>query len=73
MTLSSKSDILLDCSDGFYRENSSRACIPDCYSWSQYERNLSEAITAVVILVAVVGSIAAVSNLVISFLKPKRM
>ena len=63
----------LDCSEGFYRDDSSQICVPDCYSWSQYDRNLTVAITAVVIFLAVVGSTAAVSILVISCLKRKRM
>ncbi len=66
-------DSLLECSDSFYRENGSQVCVPSCYSWSQYGRNLSIGIDAVVIFMAVIGGSASITILIISCLKLKRM
>jgi len=63
----------LNCSEGYYQKDSSQICIPDCYTWNLYDKSLSLTITVIVILMAVVGSTAAVSILIISFLKPTKM
>ncbi len=64
---------LLECSEDFFRENGSQTCVPSCYSWRQYDKKLSIGIDTAVIFMAVIGGIAAVTILIISCLKSKRM
>ena len=67
------SAVPFECSDGFYRENGSQICTPSCYSWHQYEKELSLSFDVSVCLITIVGTIAGTAILIIACLRPKRM
>ena len=63
----------LECTQGFYRENESSACIPSCHNWTEYESTATIAIDVIVFIAALIGFLAAVAVLVISVVRRKRM
>ena len=64
---------VLECSKGFYRDNGSSACIPNCHTWKEYSDQLSLFMDVMVLIAAVIGFLASVAVLVISCLTHKRV
>jgi len=62
-----------ECSQGFYQENGSSVCIPSCYTWTQYEPIVSTAIDVIVLLSVLVGFFAAITVMILSIIRRKRM
>lgn len=62
------------CTEGFYRNNSSGICLPSCYGdWIEYTRATSVAIDVIIITTAFTGFVVAVVTLIISISRREKM
>ena len=64
---------ILECSDGFYRENGSSICIPSCYDWDEFGRVNTIAIDVIFHIFVVLGTIACIFILIFGCVDSKRM
>ena len=64
---------ILQCSKGFYQDNSSNVCIPSCYTLVQFSENISIFFDVMIFLSAFIGFLAAMAVIIISCLAHKRM
>ena len=66
--------VLYNCSEGFYRENCSNVCIPNCYTWMQHKsKGVSKFKDFLILFSTFDGFIASVAVLIISAIKYNRM
>ena len=63
----------LPCQDGFFRPDDSDICVANCYTWSQYTEFVVIAADVFILLSAIMGFIAAMAALIISFIRFKKM
>ena len=61
-----KHEVIRDCSEGFYRDNGSTRCIPNCYTWTQFSKSHLLFHNSTIIIAAVSGLIAAVVAAILS-------
>ena len=64
---------MLECSDGFYRENGSLICIASCYDWEKYGRVTTIAWNVIFLIFVVLGTIAVIVILIFGCVDSKRM
>ena len=66
--------VVRNCSNGFYHENNSTICVPDCYTWTQYSsRSVSISVDVITFISSFVGFMASITMIVISLFKRKIM
>ena len=61
------------CSEGFYIDEDTGFCTPDCGVWEEFPHNFIVAIDAVMIISAVIGLLGVAAVLVFSCISYKRM
>ena len=72
-TLRNDSDQDRTCSEGFYIDESTGLCIPECGVWEEFPHSFVVGVDAVVILSAIVYLLSGVAVLVLSCINYKRM
>jgi len=65
--------VIGNCSDGFYRENGSLACIASCYTWVQYDNLTAVVIDVLIGLSGVVAFLGAIVVIVLAGLQYKKV
>jgi len=63
----------INCTQGFYQEKGSSVCIPSCHNWTKFEPNTSKAIDGIVLSSILVGLFAAITVIVFSVIRWKKM
>ena len=61
------------CNEGFYINESTGLCLPQCGKWKVYPDNVEMAVNIAVILSAAIGTIAGAIGLVLSCIQYKQM
>ena len=61
------------CSEGFYIDESTGLCIPECGVWEEFPHSFVVVVDALVILSAIVYLLSGVAVLVLSCINYKRM
>ena len=64
---------MLDCSVGFYQEEDSGRCLPECGVWQIYSNRLEIGIKVLMLLLTSVGIVAGAIVLVIACIQHKKM
>ena len=64
---------VLECTEGFYQENSSNICTPSCYTWKQHNKVLSIFLDMMSLTSSLIAFLAAAAVIIISCLVHKRM
>ena len=62
-----------NCNEGFYCDEETGLCLPQCGKWKSYTDNVEMAINTAVIISATVGTIAGAVGLVLSCIQYKQM
>ena len=62
-----------NCNEGFYCDEETGLCLPQCGKWKSYPDNVEMAINIAVIISATVGTIAGAVGLVLSCIQYKQM
>ena len=63
----------LPCQDNFFRPDGSDICVANCHTWSQYTESVVIVTDVFILLAAIIGFIAAVATVIISFIRFKKM
>ena len=61
------------CNEGFYYDESTGLCLPQCGKWKFYPDNVEMAVNITVIISAAIGTIAGAIGLVLSCIQYKQM
>ena len=54
-----KHEVIRDCSEGFYKDNGSTRCIPNCYTWTQSSKSQILFYNSIIVISCICGLIAA--------------
>ena len=61
------------CNEGFYRNESTGLCLPQCGKWKVYPDNIEMAVNSAVLVSAAIGTIAGAVGLLFSCIRYKQM
>ena len=67
------SNLTRECNEGFYGDESTGVCLPQCGKWKFYPDNVEMVVDVIVIISGAIGTIAGVVGLVLSCIQYKQM